>query len=305
MGNDKVYLVDQSGTWVSSIDISGLTHNVSGATHLPGTDKLLLVDTNDQAFIINFAGSLLNQYTTEPLGTSSPQAITLNPATCDHLVGDAAFDFIATLNLAGGSDTDPPTPDPMTWATPPAPASPTSIGMIAATAADPSGVEYYFECTSSGCHDSGWQDHATYVDSGLSEVTLYTYRVKARDKSTGQNETGWSTEASATTPSSEIYVYDITMGFRNQGVFYYGQATAWIKDANGLDISGAVVSGEWSGAVSGESMGNTGSDGKVMLESPSKKNGGTFTFTVNSVVKTGYTYNPGLNVEDSDTIIAP
>jgi hypothetical protein len=52
-------------------------------------------------------------------------------------------------------------------------------------------------------------------------------------------------------------------------------------------------------------MGNTGSDGKVMLESPSKKNGGTFTFTVNSVVKTGYTYNPGLNVEDSDTIIAP
>ncbi|MGD8262131.1 MAG: hypothetical protein PVG70_03285 [Desulfobacterales bacterium] len=305
MGKNKVYLVDQSGTWVSSIDISGLTYGVSGAAHLPGTDKLLLVDSNDQAFIINFVGSLLNQYATAPFGTSSSQAVTFNPATCDHLIGDSSVDLIVTLNLAGGSDTDPPTPDPMTWATPPAAVDPTSIGMIATTATDPSGVEYYFECTSGGCHDSGWQDSTTYVDSGLSEVTLYTYRVKARDKSAAQNETGWSTEASATTPSSEIYVYDITMGFRNQGVFYYGQATVWIKDTNGLDISGAVVSGEWSGAVSGESMGNTGSDGKVMLESPSKKNGGTFTFTVNSVVKTGYTYNPGLNVEDSDTIIAP
>jgi hypothetical protein len=205
----------------------------------------------------------------------------------------------------GGSDTDPPTPDPMTWASPPTEDGPYSIRMTATTASDPSGEEYYFECTAGGGNDSGWQDSPTYVDSGLSTETLYTYRVKARDKSANQNETGWSIEASATTPSNEIYVYDIAMSFRKQGTFYFGQATIWIKGVDGTNISGAVVSGDWSGAVSGSSMGNTGSDGKVMYESASKKNGGTFTFTVTSVVKTGYTYNPSLNVEDSDTIIAP
>jgi hypothetical protein len=306
LGKNKVFLVDQNGGWVSSIDISGIIPNVKGAAHIPGTDKLLLVDLSGQAFIVDFAGNLLNLYDTAPFGTISPTAITINPLTCDHLVGDDTPRLIVTLNLSGGSiDTDPPSPDPMTWAFPLAADGPYSIRMTATTASDPSDVEYYFECTAGGGNDSGWQDSPTYVDSGLSSETLYTYRVKARDKSAGQNETGWSSEASATTPSTDIYIYDITMGFRKSGQNYYGQATVWIKSADGTNISGAVVSGDWSGVVSGSSMGNTGSDGKVMLESPEKKFGGTFTFTVTNVVKTDYTYNPSLNVETSDTITAP
>jgi hypothetical protein len=201
---------------------------------------------------------------------------------------------------------DPPTPDPMTWASPPTADGPHSIRMTATTASDPSGVEYYFECTAGGGTDSGWQDSSTYADTGLSPETHYTYRVKARDKSASQNETGWSSEAFATTPSTDIYVFDITMGFGTApGNKYFGRATVWIKSASGENISGAVVSGDWSGSVSGTSMGTTGSDGKVMLESPAKKNGGTFTFTVTAVSKIGYTYNPSLNVETSDTIEAP
>jgi hypothetical protein len=142
--------------------------------------------------------------------------------------------------------------------------------------------------------------------TGLSTTTSYTYRVKARDKSASHNETDWSTEASASTPSNEIYVYDITMGFRTApGNKYFGRATVWIKSADGANISSATVSGDWSGAVSESGMGSTGADGKVTLESSNKKNGGTFTFTVTSVLKTGYTYNPSMNVETSDTIIAP
>jgi hypothetical protein len=177
--------------------------------------------------------------------------------------------------------------------------------MTATAASDPSGVEYYFECTAGGGNHSGWQDGTTYVDSGLSPETQYTYRVKARDKSASQNETGWSSEASATTLSDDMYVNDITMGYRTSGVNYFGQATVWIKGVGGEDISGAVVSGDWSGSVSGTSMDTTGSDGKVMLESPSKKDGGTFTFTVTNVTKLGYTYNPSLNLETWDSITAP
>jgi K319-like protein len=302
---NKVFLVDQNGGWVSSIDLSGIMTNVKGLVHLPETDKLLLVNSTGQAYIVDLAGNLLYQYDTTLFGTSSAAAITINPLTCDHLVGDPSSDLIVTLNLLGSGDTDPPTPDPMTWSTPPVAVDPSSITMTATTASDSSGVEYYVECTAGGGNDSGWQDSPAYVDSGLSPNTSYTYRVKARDKSANQNETGWSTEASGTTLSNEIYVYDIAMGFRPSGVNYFGQATVWIKSVGGANISDAVVSGEWSGSVSGTSMGSTGSDGKVMLESPSKKNGGTFMFTVTGVVKTGYTYNPSLNVEDSDTIIAP
>ena len=96
-------------------------------------------------------------------------------------------------------DTAPPTPDPMTWATPPQATGSTSISMTATTATDDSGVEYYFVCTAVGGHDSGWQDSPTYEDTGLQPNTQYTYQAQARDKSANQNETALSSAASATT----------------------------------------------------------------------------------------------------------
>ncbi len=95
------------------------------------------------------------------------------------------------------------------------------------------------------------------------------------------------------------------MGYRRSGVTYYGQATVWIRSKDGTNISGAIVSATWSGSVSGTSMGTTGSDGKVMLESPGNKGGGTFKFTVTNVTKLGYIYNKSLNVETEDGITAP
>ncbi|MHC5061543.1 MAG: choice-of-anchor K domain-containing protein, partial [Planctomycetota bacterium] len=93
-----------------------------------------------------------------------------------------------------------PSPDPVTWASVPAATGPTSISMTATTAVDPSGVEYYFTCTAGDGHDSGWQIDSSYTDYGLSELTGYTYTVKARDMSPNWNETSASTPESATTP---------------------------------------------------------------------------------------------------------
>jgi hypothetical protein len=99
----------------------------------------------------------------------------------------------------GVIDTDPPTPDPMQWLVLPYATGSRSIAMEAITASDVSGVEYYFTCTSGGGNDSGWQDSPFYEDTGLLPDKLYTYKVKARDKSTSQNETGFSSAASAQT----------------------------------------------------------------------------------------------------------
>jgi hypothetical protein len=118
--------------------------------------------------------------------------------------GDYFTNTGGTLTVAdAGPDTDPPTPDPMTWASVPAETGTTSISMTADTASDPSGVEYFFECLTVGGNDSGWQSSPTYEDTGLQPGTQYTYRVKARDLSTNQNETAWSTSESATTETPD------------------------------------------------------------------------------------------------------
>jgi hypothetical protein len=97
------------------------------------------------------------------------------------------------------SDTTPPSPDPMTWATVPYSTGDSSIAMTATTATDQSGVEYYFECVLGGGNDSDWQDDPTYQDTGLIASTQYSYKVQARDKSANQNTTGFSSTESATT----------------------------------------------------------------------------------------------------------
>jgi hypothetical protein len=218
-----------------------------------------------------------------------------------------------SITLPGGGDETPPEPDPMTWATVPYATGSGSITMVATTATDASGVEYFFDETSGnpGGSDSVWQENTDYTDDGLDPNTTYTYQVKARDKSAAQNETGFSTLESATTDPAgaelDMFVYDITMaGYEGKTGYYYATATVWIQDVCDVNVSGATVYGDWSGAtVKGDGEMTTGGDGKAILESDAVKGGGTFTFTVTDVSATGKTYNSSLNNETSDSVSVP
>ena len=97
-----------------------------------------------------------------------------------------------------GIDSTPPAPAPYIESI--GPNSPTSISMTATVSYDDSGIEYFFENTSVDGHDSDWQDDPNYTDVGLDPNTEYSYRVKARDKSPAQNETGWSETVTIVTP---------------------------------------------------------------------------------------------------------
>jgi len=77
--------------------------------------------------------------------------------------------------------------------------SPSTIYMVATTASDASGVEYYFTCTAGGGHDSGWQEDTSYTDTGLNPATKYSYTVTVRDQSPQGNRTSASATLSATT----------------------------------------------------------------------------------------------------------
>jgi predicted outer membrane repeat protein len=103
----------------------------------------------------------------------------------------------AVVQPGGGGDTTPPTPNPMQWASLPAPATASSVTMAAATATDDGGgpVWYEFQETTgnAGGTSSGWQTSSVYTDTGLQGGTQYCYRVRARDEF--YNMTDWSEEA--------------------------------------------------------------------------------------------------------------
>lgn len=103
-------------------------------------------------------------------------------------------------NSATPTDLIVPAPSPATWSVVPIAVSASSITMTATTATDDGPtIQYQFAETSgnSGGTSSGWQESATYVDTGLQSGTTYTYTVQSRDSvpNTGTASSG----ASATT----------------------------------------------------------------------------------------------------------
>ena len=94
-----------------------------------------------------------------------------------------------------------------------------------------------------------------------------------------------------------------TTEIKLNGWYTYATATVTIVNASGTPVEGATVSGTWSGLTSDSDSGNTGTDGKISLDSELVKNAaGTFTFTVDNVILTGLTYDPDANEEASDSI---
>jgi hypothetical protein len=105
-------------------------------------------------------------------------------------------------------DTFSPTPNPMTWATPPHAVDSTSISMEATIATDVGSppVSYYFDFIDSptggtGGADLEWQSSTSYTNTGLQPNQQYGYQVKARDSASTPNETS---------PSSPV-VYTYTL----------------------------------------------------------------------------------------------
>ncbi len=121
----------------------------------------------------------------------------------------AARDTSATQNQTGwtstveitvgdGVDCEAPTPNPAEFSTNPRRIFNPGVAswvdsMTATAAADENDVEYYFDCSGSGCPaDSGWQDGTSYVVPVTGEFVDTSWRVRYRDTSPQQNTGDWS-----------------------------------------------------------------------------------------------------------------
>jgi len=99
-----------------------------------------------------------------------------------------AFDWGMGVNVV--YDTTTPSPNPMTFAIPPAPNGSGSLWMKATRATDVHAVEYRFWTQTEG--HSSWQASPEFVVSGLEPNTQYGYWVQARDTAIDLNQTDWS-----------------------------------------------------------------------------------------------------------------
>ena len=78
--------------------------------------------------------------------------------------------------------------------------------------------------------------------------------------------------------------------------------TVTIRDAAAVSVTGATVTGSWSGASNGSVSGATASNGSLTLGTGPIAGGTSVTFTVTNVAGSGLTYNQAANTDpDGDS----
>jgi predicted outer membrane repeat protein len=102
--------------------------------------------------------------------------------------------------------------------------------------------------------------------------------------------------------TNRVFVTNIAMAGKVSRGARSATATVTVKNSRGALVSGAVVAGTWSGAVSRSVTAKTNSKGLVVFTSPTSTVAGTFTFAVTGITLSGWTYDSKSNVETTDFV---
>ena len=146
----------------------------------------------------------------------------------------------------------------------------------------------------------------TFTVAGLDANTTYYFGLKTSDEV--PNESPLSNVASNTTKEASantMHIVSIDMSLKTAGPNTNAIALVTIVDAADAPVGSATVEGHWSNATSDSDSGTTDGSGQVSLNSDKVKNapsGTNFTFTVDYVVKDGWTWD---GVTKSNSTIVP
>lgn len=132
-----------------------------------------------------------------------------------------------------------------------------------------------------------------YTSAGTYTVSLTASNSCGSD---GEVKTGYITVNAAPQNLMHIQAVDVTKETWSN-VRYRGKARVKIVDANGNAVASATVNGAWSGGATDTDQVTTGSDGWCTAYSNWRRGNAEFTFCVNNVTKSGWTYDSNANVK--------
>lgn len=229
-------------------------------------------------------------------------ALDLGAAGRDVAYGYGLVQAKAALDFLGGGTVD--NPPSVSITAPTAGATVAGTVTMTANASDDHGVTqvaFFVDGQSLGSDTNGTDGWSIAWDTTTATDAPHTLTAVATDTADQTKEsTPVVVTVNNTTTTVTIFVADIAMSGKKAGVNRTATAVVTIKDTNGALVSGATVSGTWSGSYVGNISGTTGADGTVTFTASAKR-GTSFTFTVTNVTKTGTTYDPTQNVETFDT----
>jgi PKD repeat protein len=162
--------------------------------------------------------------------------------------------------------------------------------------------------------DFGDGSKGTGVATTHSYSTAGTYSVTLTVTDNGGLSNSDSTTITvnpAPAPSNILHVGDIIISadVRTSRSFTLAKVTVTIPilDGSNTPVKEAMVYGHWSGAYTDIVSGTTKGEGKITFKTGWVRilDDRTFTFTVDNVVLTGWTYDPSANVETSDSVTVP
>jgi len=138
-------------------------------------------------------------------------------------------------------------------------------------------------------------------------VGNYTVTLTATNANGSDSETKTNYITVNETPANVMHLTNVDVIKQTQNKRYRGQARIKVVDGAGNAVSSATVSGTWSGAATDQDQLTTGSDGWATAYSNWSRTNGVFTFCVQNVTKSGWTYDPSTNLEScgsSDQAVA-
>ncbi len=179
---------------------------------------------------------------------------------------------------------------------------PLTVSFDGAGSFDPDGsiASYSWTFGDGGSQTGGATAARTYGTPGTYTATLTVTDLAGLSGTTTVTITAQPQETVKT-----VHVAGIAMSLRT---FKNNQAEATaavtVRDNSGKAVSGATVSGTWSGAAGGTRSATTNKSGVASIRSTrvTAPTGSVFTFTVTGVSLSGYSYDPASNAETSDSI---
>jgi hypothetical protein len=173
---------------------------------------------------------------------------------------------------------------------------------ITLTGSDPAGVQLTFRVTTGSSHGtlSGTAPNLTYTP-----VTNYTGSDNFSFVVNNGNVDSLPAAISVTIKAAPpvLHVGDLDRSTVKSSKNWSAKVTITVHDANNAIVSGATVTGTWSGGYAGSATCTTGSSGTCTVTSGNISNvQSSVTFTVKKLAKTGYGFEPAKNHDpDSDS----